>query len=191
MASYRNILIGPSAKLHLNLAGNYTLNNELVGGWEGVNQQFGLPIFNDTQEALLTTSRPTYKYILGADLSIKKLMLNLNNTLFGPTSFNNADLSDDLGLKFEPKVVTDLTIGYVLNSNANISLSIQNILNVMPKYNLKPLNDAGRAILEDPAQVAEQISYITFNGRYPVLSYDGSHFSQMGTTFLAQFNYKF
>ncbi len=191
VASYRNILIGPSAKLHLNLAGNYTLNNELVGGWQGVNEQFGLPIFNDTQEALLTTSRPTYKYILGADLSIKKLMLNLNNTLFGPTSFNNADLSNDLGLKFEPKVVTDLTIGYVLNSNANISLSIQNILNVMPKYNLKPLNDAGRAILEDPAQVAEQVSYITFNGRYPVLSYDGSHFSQMGTTFLAQFNYKF
>lgn len=191
VASYRNIGIGPSAELDLNLAGNYTLNNELVGGWEGVNQQFGLPIFNDTQEALLTTSRPTYKYILGGDLSVGKVMVNLNNTLFGPTSFSNADLSNDLGVKFVPKIVTDLTIGYKLSSNSNVSLSIQNLLNVMPEYKLKALNAAGEAILADEALVAEQVSYITFNGRYPVLTYDGSHFSQMGTTFLAQFNYKF
>jgi iron complex outermembrane receptor protein len=191
VASYRNIGIGSSAELDLNLAGNYTLNNELVGGWEGVNQQFGLPIFNDTQEALLTSSRPTYKYILGADLSVGKIMLNLNNTLFGPTSFNNADLSNDLGVKFVPKVVTDLTIGYKISSNSNVSLSIQNLLNVMPEYKLKALNANGEAILADEGQLAEQVSYITFNGRYPVLTYDGSHFSQMGTTFLAQFNYKF
>ncbi|MBK5277721.1 MAG: TonB-dependent receptor [Bacteroidia bacterium] len=196
VANYRNIALG-SANLNVNLAGNYTLNNELVGGWQAVNDRIGLPIFSQTTEALLISSRPQYKFILGGDLTKGKLALNLNNTLFGPTKFNNADLSGpgdgskDLGIEFLPKILTDLGLSYNFNTNTTFSLTIQNILNVMPEYEMKAMNATGESILNDPAAVAEQISYITFNGRYPILTYDGSHFSQMGTTFLAQLSIKF
>lgn len=73
----------------------------------------------------------------------------------------------------------------------NLGLTIQNLLNVFPQYKFKAENAAGESILNDPQQVADQISYITFNGRYPVLTYDGSHFNQFGTSFLAQLTYKF
>jgi iron complex outermembrane receptor protein len=190
VASYRNIGLGAAA-LSINLAGNYRLKNELVGGWQAVNNKIGLPIYNQTSEALLTTSRPKYKFILGGDLTTGKLTFNLNNTLFGATQFNNADLSSDLQVEFLPKVLTDLGATYSINSKTTFSLTIQNILNVMPEYKLKAMNADGQLILNDESQVAEQISYITFNGRYPVLTYDGSHFSQMGSTYLAQLTFKF
>ena len=190
VANYRNIGVGTS-KLGLNLAGNYTLKNELVGGWQAVNDKIGLPIYSQTSESLLTTSRPKYKFILGGDLTKGKLAINLNNTLFGPTKFNNADLSPDLRLEFLPKILTDLGLAYTVNSHTSISFTVQNILNVMPKYELKAMNAAGEVILNNENAVKEQISYITFNGRYPVITYDGSHFSQMGTTYLAQLTCKF
>lgn len=190
VAGYRNINVG-SGKLGLSLAGNYTIKNELVGGWEEVNANFGQPIFNQTQESLMTTSRPKYKYILGADLTTGKLSINLYNTLFGPTRFNNGDLSKDLRIEFDPKVVTDLNIAYSFNPQTVFSITIQNLLNVFPEYKFKAENPAGETMLNDPQAIKDQISYITFNGRYPIITYDGSHFSQFGTSFLAQLTYKF
>lgn len=188
--NYRNVGVG-SGKLDLNLAGNYTIENTLVGGYQSLNDNFGLPIFTQTLESLLTTSRPKYKFILGADYSVGKLAINLNNTLFGPTTFNNADLDDDLFIEFKTKVLTDLGVSYSFNPKTTFSFTIQNILNVMPEYMIKAHNATGQAILNDESAVKEQISYITFNGRYPVLTYDGSHFSQMGATYLAQLTFKF
>ena len=196
---YDRIALGQTM-LDLNLAGNYRMKNDLIGGWQAVNDRVnGLPIYNQTSASLLTTSRPKYKYILGADLSKGKVSVNLNNTLFGPTKFNNADLSTsdndsnakNLGVEFLPKILTDLGVNFRLDDNAAFTFTIQNILNVMPEFKLVAETADGKSILSDPDQVKEQISYITFNGRYPVLTYDGSHFSQMGTTFLASFNYKF
>jgi iron complex outermembrane receptor protein len=195
VGSYRNINLA-GGKLAVNLAGNYTIKNELVGGWEGVKSTPVLvaanqDLFNQTQESLMTTSRPEYKFILGADWTANKFAVNLNNTLFGPTRFNNADLDDNLTVEFLPKVVTDLGFSYKVNAKLTATVTFQNILNVFPEYELKANNAAGESILADPVQVAEQVSFITFNGRYPVVTYDGSHFSQMGTMFLAQLNYRF
>lgn len=195
VASIRNLTVG-SNKLGFNFAGNYTISNELIGGWEGVKSTPVLEannqdLFNQTQESLMTTSRPKYKLIVGADLTAGKFYFNLNNTIFGPTTFNNADLDDNLFIEFKTKVLTDLGFTYNASPKASLSLTAQNILNVMPEYVMKAHNSAGDAILANEAQKQEQVSYITFNGRYPVLTYDGAHFSQMGTTFLAQFTYKF
>ena len=219
VASYRNLSLG-SGKLGFNLAGNYTIENELVGGYEGVKstsviEATGQRIYNKTQESLLTTSRPKYKFILGIDWSIGKVTINLNNTLFGPTEFHNADLSSevlrdanlnpildlngdeiptgnkDLRTEFVPKVVTDLSATYNFNKNFSFSVTVQNLLNVFPEYQLKANNAYGQTLLESPTDLAEQKSFITFNGRYPVLTYDGSHFSQMGTMFQAQATYRF
>ena len=188
--SQRNLNLA-SGLLSLNLAGNYTLNNTLVGGYARVNDRIGLPIYNQTSESLLTTSRPKFKFILGGDWTKGKLALNLNNTLFGPNKFNNADLSSNLNVEFKTKMLTDIGVSVGVAKNTTFTFTIQNLLNVMPQYKLTARNDAGKAILADPAAVSEQISYITFNGRYPIVTYDGSHFSQMGTTVLAQFQFKF
>ena len=140
---------------------------------------------------MLTTSRPKFKYILGIDITKGKLAINLNNSVFGPTVFDNADLNDNLFIEFKTKMLTDLGLSYEFNSKTSFSLTIQNILNVMPEYIIKAHNAAGEAILANENAVKDEISYISFNGRYPVLTYDGSHFSQMGTTYLAQLTFKF
>ena len=89
-----------------------------------------------------------------------------------------------------PKILTDLGATYNFNSKTSFSLTVQNLLNVFPEYKFKANNAYGESILSDPSGVAEQKSYISFNGRYPVLTYDGSHFSQMGTSYLAQIVFK-
>lgn len=190
VASYKGLALGEN-QLNLNLAGNYTIENMLVGGWQGLNAQYGLPLFNQTQESLMTSSRPKFKFILGADLTVSKFTFNLNNTLFGPNKFNNADLSADLNVEFKTKLLTDVNVGYNITPKANISITVQNILNVMPEYYFTARNANGEAILNDPVQVKTQVNNITFAGRYPIYTYDGSHFSQFGTTLMAQLNYKF
>jgi iron complex outermembrane receptor protein len=194
VASYRTN--AGESRLTFNVAGNYTLENELVGGWEGVESTPVLiaanqEIFNQTQESLMTTSRPEYKVIVGADWAGNRLAINLNNSVFGPTKFNNGDLSRDLTLEFKTKVLTDLGASFKITQNLTATVTVQNIFNIFPEYKFTANNSDGESILADPAQVAEQVSYITFNGRYPVVTYDGSHFSQMGASFLAQLNYKF
>ncbi len=190
VASYKGIAVGSNI-LNLNLAGNYTIENTLVGGWQGLNAQYGLPLFNQTQESLMTSSRPKFKFILGGDLTVSKFTFNLNNTLFGPNKFNNADLSSDLNVEFKTKLLVDLNIGYNITPKANISVTAQNLFNVIPQYKFTARNASGEAILNDPVQVKAQVNNITFAGRYPIYTYDGSHFSQFGTMLMAQLNYKF
>jgi iron complex outermembrane recepter protein len=209
VASYRNIGLG-AGKLAVNLAGNYTIQNGLKGAKSTseyekgdiskpngiVNNpdliaRAGKSVFDVTQEALLFTSRPKYKAILGFDFNIKKVNINLNNTLFGPTAFRNAGLDQNLKVVFQPKIVTDLGVSLEIAKNTTFSLTAQNLLNVVPKWEFKALNAAGEAILKDPNQVFINENLITFNGRYSGVTYDGSHFSQLGTTIAASINVRF
>jgi len=196
VTTYKNLMLG-STKLNVSLAGNYTIQNELVGGFQAVNNTVPLTldanqsIYNQTQESLMTTSRPKYKFILGADAFIQNFTINFNNTLFGPSTFNNADLSQDLKLVFIPKIVSDISVSYAATSNLNLTLSVQNLLNVMPAFRLKALNELGEEILRNAEEYNNQINAITFAGRYPVLTYDGSHFSQFGASYNLQVLYKF
>ena len=65
------------------------------------------------------------------------------------------------------------------------------MLNVLPEWDFKAENAAGVAILADPAQVQNQSNLITFNQRYSQMTYDGYHFSQLGTMFNLSLNYRF
>ena len=62
---------------------NYTIENKLVGGYQAVNSAVplnldpGEEIYNKTQESLMTSSRPKYKFILGFDVFANKFSLNL------------------------------------------------------------------------------------------------------------------
>lgn len=192
VANYKNISISKTAKLSINLAGNYTLSNKLEGNITNPKLigESGQSTFDYIQEELLLTSRPKYKAVLGGDLNLNKWNFGLNNTLFGPTTFRNDGLNKDLKLEFQTKVLTDFNVGYKFSSRINASIAINNILNIEPEWKLKSLNSNGDAVLSDAAQVKKNINAITFNGRYSMVTYDGSHFSQLGTTFLATLNFK-
>ena len=194
VSAYRNIVLG-KGKFNFNLAGNYQFQSELDGGLMSVQNppliaNAGKSVFDFTQEALLLTSRPKYKVIVGGDYYLGKVGINLNNTVFGPTTFRQNGLNPNLKTVFKTKVVTDLGANFKLSSRLNLGINIQNLLNVLPEWEFKSLNAAGDAILKDPAQVKANSNAITFNQRYSIVTYDGSHFSQLGTTFALNLSVK-
>ena len=91
---------------------------------------------------------------------------------------------------FTTKVVTDANIGYQFTPWLSTTATVNNLFNILPKYVLKPLNNEGRDLLNDPDAVKKNINAVTFNGRYSIATYDGSHFSQSGTIFLLTINCK-
>jgi iron complex outermembrane receptor protein len=216
VVNYKNILIG-EGKLGVNFSGNYTIENKLIGTvnnptsiqnlgttqapilsgqtalTSGQNPVLaGQTVFNATQDALMFTSRPKYKYILGGDYEINKFIFSLNNTMFGPTKFRNADYSNaGLYTEFETKIVTDLGVNFNATDKLTFSLNINNIFNVLPKFNIKADTVEAEAIVNDPTKLRAEFNAITFSGRYSTMTYDGYHFSQLGTMFNLSMNYKF
>ena len=184
VAGYRNLNLGPG-ELSFNLAANYTIKNERDGEAENpaIIAASGQSVIDDTQEALIFTSRPKYKAILGIDYGLNNFLFSLNNTLFGPTKFRNAGMDSNLGIEFKPKIVTDLGIQFQGSDRVGLSFNVNNILNVLPEWEFVAMNANGESILNDPAAIKVQSNLITFNQRYATMSYDGFHFSQLGTIY--------
>ncbi len=185
-----------TGSLSVNLAANFTLKNELIGGLTAVKtpqiiKNGGYSVFDETQEALLLSSRPKSKVILGFDYNIGKVQINLNNTLFGKTTFHQDGIDKNLNTEFIPKVVTDLGASFSLTKKLAFQVNINNLLNVIPKWKFVALNPTGETTLKDANAVWEQTNLLTFNGRYSMVTYDGSHFSQLGTTFTTSLTFKF
>jgi iron complex outermembrane recepter protein len=192
VASYRNLPLG-SGTLLFNLAGNYTLENKRIGDVKTppIIGATGQSIVNVEQEALMFTSRPKFKAILGVDFTVNKFTFMLNNTLFGPTEFRNAGLDENLKVEFETKVVTDLGISYRASENVGITFNVNNIFNVLPEWKMVALNAEGQSVLNDAAERKRNSNAITFNQRYSQMTYDGYHFSQLGTILNLAVNVKF
>jgi iron complex outermembrane recepter protein len=184
VANYNNIELG-KGKLGFSLSGNVTFQNERISDVRTGDS------FSQTLESLMFTSRPETKWILGADYKIGKFGFLLNNTYFGKTTFNQDGLAAGLKTEFIPKIVTDLGVNFSATSKLTFALNINNIFNVLPEWKFVAENAAGSAILADENQVKTQSNLITFNGRYSNTTYDGSHFSQLGTMFNLSMNYRF
>lgn len=183
VANYRGIEIG-SGSMAVNLSGNYTLQNEREGNIKNPTlvESAGQTVSNGTQEALFFTSRPLFKAILGLDYKVGALGVSLNNTLFGPTTFRQQGLDEGLYTEFKTKLVTDLAISYAATDKVTLALNINNVFNVLPEWEFKA--DAGSVPatkLNDEAYLKGQSNLITFNQRYSQMTYDGYHFSQLGT----------
>jgi iron complex outermembrane receptor protein len=199
--SHRNMKLG-DGKLAFNLSGNYTLQNERDGA---VNNpaaiaKAGQSVLDITQEALMFTSRPKFKTIFGFDYDINDFNFSVSNTVFGPTKFRNADLDQNLAVVFKTKTVTDFAINYQVTSNMTLAFNINNMFNVTPSWKLEAAGDKakGQAILDSktldytgrtPAQI--QSDNATFSQRYSMVTYDGSHFSQLGRVYNLSLNYRF
>ncbi len=195
VANIKGIEVG-TGKVAVNLSGNYTIKNERDGDINNPASVRALSgpvqnVIDATQEALLFTSRPQFKVIAGVDYEIEKISFSLNNTVFGPTKFKNAGMSNDLRVEFLTKLVTDLGINYSATENITIQANINNILNVLPEWKFVAENNNGQTILNNPNATREQFNLVTFNGRYSQMGYDGYHFSQLGRMFNLSLNYKF
>ncbi len=192
VVTYNKLKVGEGT-LGFNLSGNYTIQNERDGAVKNPTlvADAGQSVVNETQEALFFTSRPQTKWILGSTYDVGKWGWSLNNTYFGKTTFKQQGMSTDLRTEFTPKVVTDLGINFNATDKVTIAFNINNLFNVLPEWSFKAENTAGEAILADPAQVQNQSNLITFNQRYSQMTYDGYHFSQLGTMFNLSLNYQF
>jgi iron complex outermembrane receptor protein len=199
VAEYRNLVLG-KGKLGLNLSGNITSANKVDGAVNNpasvrnlTGALAGQTVFNATQDALMFTSRPKFKYIIGANYEVGKWGISLNNTVFGPTKFRQADFSNPgLYSEFKTALVTDLGFNFEATKKLSLAFNVNNIFNVIPKYTIKSDGTASaNAIVSNPALLRNEDLNITFDGRYNITSYDGSQFSQLGTLFNLSVNYKF
>lgn len=203
VANYKNILLG-SGKLGINLAGNYTINNEIVGKPNNppAIQSAGASILSRQIISLLEEGRPRYKAVLGFDYSVKKFGVSLNNTLFGPTKFQDLDnggsIMNNIKQVFKTAVVTDLNLGYSFTDKISFNLGINNLFNVLPKWTLEltgntsdPDYNTAKATLAKTSDRELLEGFLSFSGRYRILGYNGSQFSQLGTLFQSSLIFKF
>ncbi len=199
VANYRGIQLG-TGSLGASLSGNYTLQNEREG--EVKNPELvassGQSVANATQEALFFTSRPKFKAILGLDYEVGDFTVSLGNTVFGPTTFKQQGMDANLYTEFKTKIVTDLGLSYNATDKLNIALNVNNLLGVLPEWEFKAENAEGQAIIDDTSvnaygvtPIQNQSNLITFNQRYSQMTYDGYHFSQLGTQLALSLSYKF
>jgi len=191
VANYRGIKLGQNA-LNINLSGNYMIQNERDGDVKNpaIVAGAGQSVANQTQEALFFTSRPKYKVIFGLGTDFGKLGVALNNTVFGPTTFYQQGLDAGIFTEFSTKVVTDLAFNYGITDMTTLSLNVNNLLNVLPEWEFMS-ETGGDPRLEDEEFLMNQSNLITFNQRYSQMTYDGYHFSQLGTMFNAALNVRF
>ncbi len=191
VANYGGLKLGQNA-LNVNLSGNYVLQNERDGAVKNpdIVASAGQSVANQTQEALFFTSRPEYKVILGLGTDFGKLGVALNNTVFGPTTFYQQGLDAGIFTEFNTKVVTDLAFNYGISDKTTLSLNINNLLNVLPEWEFKS-ETSGDSRLQDSEFLMNQSNLITFNQRYSQMTYDGYHFSQLGTMLSAALNVRF
>jgi iron complex outermembrane receptor protein len=226
VANYNNIELG-TGKLGFNLSGNITFQNERISPVKSNN-------FSETLDALMFTSRPETKWILGANYEVGKFGFSLNNTFFGKSKFAQSGLQDlektyldynaanyytsddigqipgtpktgsiaegrgnidgksDLRTEFKPKVVTDLGVTFSATDKLTLALNVNNLFNVLPEWKFVNPTSTGANILNGTEAVGNSPSnLITFNQRYSQMTYDGYHFSQLGTMFNLSLNYKF
>ena len=208
VSSISNIEIG-AGKLDLNLSGNYTIDNKrtqdvpMIDVKNDDGSVTAFPVLDRSNLALMFTSRPETKWILGANYEINKVGFAINNTYFGKTTFKQKFMSSDLRTEFTPKIITDLAINYKASEKLTVAFNVNNLLNILPEWAFKAENAAGQAIIDDTSvisianggsgltQLENEANAITFNGRYSQMTYDGSHFSQLGTMFNLSLNYQF
>jgi iron complex outermembrane recepter protein len=203
VASYKNLEVG-QGKLGINLAGNFTLKNEILGLPKdpAAIAAAGASILNAQIRSLLIEGRPQFKVIGGLDYSMGNWNIVLNNTMFGPTKFQDLDNGgsqmNNIKQVFSTAIVTDLNVGYAFSKNISASFTVNNLLNVLPTWKLEltgnesdPDYAAAKATLENETDRSLLEGFLTFSGRYRILGYNGSQFSQLGTTFMGQLTFKF
>lgn len=116
--------------LNVNLAGNYTQTKITDFHFP---QNLGTPqneFFGPDQINIIETLSPKTKASLGLNYAIHKFNFLVRNTYFGQVIRDGYPFG---GVQeFSPKVVTDISIGYDLTKNINLTVGANNVLDVFP-----------------------------------------------------------
>ena len=131
IANYRNISFG-QGNLDFTLAANF--NKTKIKGQVAapdILRTNGYDIFNRKEQSRITSARPNSKIILGADYSIGKFNITLNETWFGEVTWRHSD-SAAFDQTFSGKVITDLILGFEFSARFSSRVSCNNLFNVYP-----------------------------------------------------------
>ena len=125
--------------------------------------------FGQESRIYLEQAVPRVKVTLGNTLTMNKLSIYLRNTYFGQTTeattaniFDN-DLNwidQSIDPYNDPQIITDLSIGYQITPELNITLGANNLLDVYPDDADPAFTSSGRFVY---SRRSPQFSY---NGRY-------------------------
>jgi len=127
--AYNNIRFKKGV-LGFNLGVNWN-DTKIVGEVKTPNSLSAYNILNRTDKNRVDLSRPAVKGLLGINYEQEKFNVTLNNTLFGPVTWQHpTDYKKDQ--TFGGKVITDIVLGYKLYDWMKINLIVNNALNVYP-----------------------------------------------------------
>lgn len=149
VATYSNLALG-SGTLGVNFAANF--NSTSIEGSIRTPAPIvasGNEIFNRKEQSRIVSARPSDKFLLGFNYNVGKFNASLNFTRFGEVTWrhsnnglNGAPLGPgganlptddaDFDQTFSAKIITDLSLGYKINSKTTFGLTVNNLLNVFP-----------------------------------------------------------
>lgn len=183
--------------LSFTLAGNRVLKNKIIGFpmEPAIIRESGASILNANLRSFIETSRPQSKVIAGVEFTRGPLTIWVHQTRIGTTKFQDTDnggsIMEHIEQVFKPAMLTDLNMQLKASKKVAWNLSISNIFNRLPKWDLHPLDATGTNYLSDEQKKRALNGGLTFNGRYDITSYSGAQFSQLGTTFLLSLLFNF
>ncbi|WP_294312544.1 TonB-dependent receptor [uncultured Chryseobacterium sp.] len=119
-----------SGNLNINLAGNYT-ETKITDFHFPVNLQTPQnEFFGPDQVNIIESLSPKTKATLGLNYGIGKFNFLVRNTYFGKVIRDGYPFG---GVQeFNPKVVTDVSIGYDFTKNINLTIGANNVFDVFP-----------------------------------------------------------
>lgn len=116
--------------LNINLAGNYTETKITDFHFP---QNLGTPqneFFGPDQVNIIETLSPKTKATLGLNYSIGQFNFLVRNTYFGQVIRDGYPFG---GVQeFSPKIVTDVSVGFDITKNINLTVGANNLLDVLP-----------------------------------------------------------
>lgn len=116
--------------LNVNLAGNYTETKITDFHFPANLQTPQEEFFGPDQVNIIETLSPKTKATLGLNYGIGKFNFLVRNTYFGKVTRDGYPFG---GVQeFAPKVVTDVSVGYNLTKNVNLTVGANNVFDVFP-----------------------------------------------------------
>ncbi|MBC6410845.1 MAG: TonB-dependent receptor [Ekhidna sp.] len=152
-----------SSKLNSSIAANFTqtevTNVNIPANLSGAPDRF----FNREERNRFEDALPQSKINLTFDYKLNKFISTLRFVRFGEVYARTGIDSDEstwIDQKFEPKIITDLNVGYNFTNDLKLTLGANNLFDVYPDENREEFRSSERFIY------SRRVSQFGFNGAY-------------------------
>lgn len=113
--------------------------------------------FDETSRIYLEAAVPRTKFTLSNTLTDGPLSIYLRNTYFGKTT---EATNNEAPPVYDPKIVTDLSVGYKVTEGMNLTIGANNLLDVYPDEVPEDFNSSGRFLY------SRRSPQFSFGGRF-------------------------